>query len=73
VLLILVKSKASYAKKLIIKTLFQYGTFFLQSSKVVYFLEMGKKSCLSEKIYEKNVQPNAFCPYFCPVKNRCFG
>jgi len=38
---------------LILKPLFQYKTIFLQSSKVVTFLEMHKKKCFSEKNYAK--------------------
>jgi len=57
------------AKKLIIKSMFQNKTFFLQSSKVVTFWETSKKSWLLEKICAKKFHFNAFCPYFCPLKS----
>jgi len=61
-----------FCKILIIKPLLKNKTFFLQSSKVRTFCEMGKKSWVSIKNYAKKFHFNSFCPYFCPVKNNCF-
>jgi len=55
------------------KPLFWNNTFFLQSSKVVSFLEIGKKSCVSEKNREKSFHFKMICSYFCPVKTFDFG
>jgi len=62
-----------FVKKLIIKSLFQNKTFFLQSSKVRTFCEMDKKSWFSIKNYAKKFHFNLFCPYFCPVKTMVFS
>ena len=57
-----------YCKNMIIKPLFENKIFFLQSSKVGTFWEMRKKSCLSEKFYEKSFISIHFVLIFVPSK-----
>jgi hypothetical protein len=50
------------------KPLFCDKTFFLQSSKVGTFSEIGKKSCVGAKNREKSFHFKVICSYFCPLK-----